>query len=630
MKTAAMSASALATIMFVLANVGIPLADTFRPVVRGKRGAVAAGTPLAAEAGLRLLEQGGNAVDAGCAAILAASVIEFSHFTFGGEVPIIIKPKDGAPAVINGQGTAPRLATREFFLERAKKPTDPNEPVYIGAPEYVSIAAAGARPGLIPSTGILPATVPGVLDAVVTALDKFGTKTLAQVMQPAIELADGFPIDELRVEYIQKTRQIFERWPTAARLYLPGGAIPKPGDMFRQPDLGRTLRQILQAEHDAAAGTRRADARHIGLIAGRDYFYKGPIAARISAFCEANGGLLRASDMAAFHATSETPAKTSYRGYEIYKTGFWAQGPVMLEALNILEGYDLHAMGHNSPDYTHTVVEALKLAFADRDRYYGDPDFAKVPSAELLSKEYAAGRRALIDPAHASMVQRPGDPWNNKALLNDASQPALTGPTQIPEAQRAHDTTCVNVIDKDGNLFSATPSGAWLPTVIAGDTGVPMGQRLQAFLLTEGHPNVLEPGKRPRNTLSPTLVMKDGKPMMVLSTPGADNQDQALLQVLLNVIEFGMNVQEAVEAPRFESLHLVSTFDDHRFNPGILNLEARIPESAAAKLKSRGHIVQAQPAYGNLAAPTIIVFKQEQGVIEAGADVRRGRYALAG
>jgi gamma-glutamyltranspeptidase/glutathione hydrolase len=629
MKTVAMSVSALATVIFVLGNVGVPLADTFRPVVRGKRGAVAAGTPLAAEAGLRLLEQGGNAVDAGCATILAASVIEFSHFTFGGEVPIIIKPKNGDPVVINGQGTAPRLATREFFLERSKKPSDPNEPVYIGAPEYVSIAAAGARPGLIPSTGILPATVPGVLDAVVTALDKFGTKTLGQVMQPAIELADGFPIDELRVEYIEKTRKIFERWPTASRVYLPGGSVPKPGDIFRQPDLARTLRQIVETERLVAAGVDSVPPRHAGLVAARDYFYKGPIADRISEFSEANGGLIRASDMATFQAKVDTPARTSYRGYEVYKTGFWAQGPVMLEALNILEGYDLHAMGHNSPDYIHTVVEALKLAFADRDRYYGDPDFAKVPAAELLSKEYAAGRRALIDPAHASLVQRPGDPWNNKALLNDAAQPSLTGPTQVPEAQRAHDTTCVNVIDKDGNLFSATPSGAWLPAVVAGDTGVPLGQRLQAFLLTEGHPNVLEPGKRPRNTLSPTLVMKDGMPLMVLSTPGADNQDQALLQVLLNVIEFKMNVQEAVEASRFESLHLISTFDDHRFNPGILNLEARIPETAAAQLKSRGHIVQGQPAYGNPAAPTIIIFKQDQGVIEAGADVRRGRYALA-
>ena len=629
MKTLATSFSVLATLVFLLGNVGIPLADTFRPVVRGKRGAVAAGTPLAAEAGMRLLQRGGNAVDAGCAAILAASVIEFSHFTFGGEVPIIIKPKNSDPAVINGQGTAPRLATRQFFLERAKKPADPSEPVYIGAPEYVSIAAAGARPGLIPSTGILPATVPGVLDAVVTALDNFGTKTLEQVMQPAIELADGFPIDELRIEYIEKTRKIFERWPTAARVYLPGGKVPRPGEIFRQPDLARTLREIVQAEQLVAAGVDSVSPRHAGLMAARDYFYKGPVAGRISAFSEANGGLLRASDMAAFHAKVDTPARATYRGYEVYKTGFWAQGPVMLEALNILEGYDLHSLGHNSPDYIHTVVEALKLAFADRDRYYGDPDFAKVPSAELLSKDYGTARRSLIDPARASLIQRPGDPWNNRALLNDAVQPALTGPTRIPEAERAHDTTCVNVIDKDGNLFSATPSGAWLPTVIAGDTGVPLGQRLQAFLLTEGHPNVLEPGKRPRNTLSPTLVMKSGEPLMVLSTPGADNQDQALLQVLLNVVEFNMNVQEAVEAPRFESLHYVSTFDDHRFNPGILNLEDRIGNEVAENLKSRGHEVKMQPAWGNPAAPTLIMFGREPGVIEAGADARRGRYALA-
>src|SRR5215510_10957049 len=334
MKTLATSFSVLATLVFLLGNVGIPLADTFRPVVRGKRGAVAAGTPLAAEAGLRLLEQGGNAVDAGCAAILAASVIEFSHFTFGGEVPIIIKPGSGDPAVINGQGTAPQLATREFFLERAKKPVDPSEPVYRGAPEYVSIAAAGARPGLIPSTGILPATVPGVLDAVVTALDNFGTKTLEQVMQPAIELADGFPIDELRIEYIEKTRKIFERWPTAARVYLPGGKVPRPGEIFRQPDLARTLREIVQAEQLVAAGVDSVPPRHAGLMAARDYFYKGPVAGRISAFSEANGGLLRASDMAAFHAKLDTPARATYRGYEVYKTGFWAQGPVMLEALN--------------------------------------------------------------------------------------------------------------------------------------------------------------------------------------------------------------------------------------------------------------------------------------------------------
>jgi gamma-glutamyltranspeptidase/glutathione hydrolase len=443
-------------------------------------------------------------------------------------------------------------------------------------------------------------------------------------MQPAIELADGFAIDELRVSYIEKTRKIYEPWPTSAKLFLPGGRVPKPGEIFSQPDLARTLRGIVRAERASASR-----GRHAALMAARDFFYKGEIAKRISDFSEKNGGLLRASDMAAFHAPVEEPTKTSYRGYEIYKTGFWAQGPVMLEILNILEGFDLRAMKHNSADYVHTLTEAMKLGFADRDRYYGDPSFVKVPGAELLSREYAIARRSLIDQKQASLEQRPGDPVNKKPLLNTGVQPAAIGESRVPEAERANDTTCVNVVDKDGNMFSATPSGAWLPTVVAGDTGVMLGQRMQSFLLEEGHPNVLQPGKRPRVTLSPTLVTKDGKPLMVLSTPGGDNQDQSLVQVLLNLIEFGMNVQEAVEAPRFQTVHLVSSFDDHRFNPGVLNLEDRIDKQTAADLTSRGHKIEMQAAWGNPSAPTVIVLRPESGAIEAGADPRRGRYALA-
>jgi gamma-glutamyltranspeptidase/glutathione hydrolase len=599
-----------------------PEADTFRPVVRGKRGAVAAGNPLTAEAGMRLLQQGGNAVDAGCAAILAGSVIEFSHFSFGGEVPILIKPSGAAVSVINGQGIAPRLATREFFLERAKKGVREKGPVYTGTPEYVSISEGGSKPGLIPSSGILPATVPGVLDAVVTALDRFGTKSLGEVMQPAIELADGFPIDELRVSYIEKTRKIIEQWPESTKLFLPGGRLPKPGEIFSQPDLARTLREIVAAERKAVSR-----GRHEALIGARDYFYKGATAKRISDFSEKNGGLLRAGDFAAFHAKVEAPARSSYRGYEVYKTGFFAQGPAMLEMLNMLEPYDLRAMKHNSADYIHTLTEAMKLAFADRDRYYGDPDFVGVPP-ELLSKDYAAIRRALIDQKRASLEQRPGDPVNKRPLINNGTHPAL-GQSTVPEAERANDTTCVNVIDKDGNLFSATPSGAWLPAVVAGDTGVLLGQRMQSFLLEEGHPNVLQPAKRPRITLSPTLVLKDGKPFLVLSTPGGDNQDQSLIQVLLNIVEFGMNVQEAVEAPRFQTLHLVSSFDDHRFNPGVLNLEERIMKQVQDDLASRGHKIEMQAAWGNPSAPTVIRFNSDSGVIEAGADPRRGRYAIA-
>jgi gamma-glutamyltranspeptidase/glutathione hydrolase len=624
MKTLPVLISITTAVAVLMASAIAPEADTFRPVVRGKRGVVTAGHPLSAEAGLRLLQQGGNATDAGCATILAASVIEFSHFSFGGEVPIIIKSAAGSPVVITGQGQAPRLANRKFFLDRAQKGEQASEFVYRGAPEYVSISAGGARPGTIPSSGILPATVPAVLDAVIVALDRFGTKTLAEVMQPAIELADGFPIDELRVTYIKNTRKIFEAWPTSAKLFLPGGRTPSVGEMFSQPDLARTLRQIVAAERQS-----RSRGRSQALKAARDYFYKGPVAKRISNFAEANGGLLRAGDFAAFQAKVEEPTRTAYRGVEVYKTGFWAQGPAMLETLNMLEGYDLRAMKHNSADYIHTITEALKLAFADRDRYYGDPDFVKVPGRELLSKEYAARRKALIDPARASLDQRPGDPVNNKALPGAPARPTLTGASMVPEAERANDTTCVNVIDKDGNLFSATPSGAWLPAVVAGDTGVLMGQRMQSFLLEEGHPNMLEPGKRPRITLTPTLVLKDGRPFLVLSTPGGDNQDQSLIQILFNIIEFDMNVQEAVEAPRFQTLHLVSSFDDHRFNPGVLNLEDRIAKDVMDELKSRGHKVEVQAAWGNPSAPTVIMFRPDTGVIEGGADPRRGRYAVA-
>jgi gamma-glutamyltranspeptidase/glutathione hydrolase len=286
-------------------------------------------------------------------------------------------------------------------------------------------------------------------------------------------------------------------------------------------------------------------------------------------------------------------------------------------------------MKANSADYVHTLTETMKLAFADRDRYYGDPDFVRVPTTGLLSKAYAVQRRGLIDPARASLEQRPGDPVNIKALPAVTPQPGLTGESRVPEAERANDTTCVNVIDKEGNMFSATPSGAWLPAVVAGDTGVLMGQRLQSFLLDADHPNVLEPMKRPRISLTPTLVLKDGKPFLVLSTPGGDNQDQSLLQVLLNIIEFGLNVQEAVEAPRFQTLHFVSSFDDHRFNPGVLNLEDRISGPVVDDLRARGHKVTIQPAFGNPSAPTVVMFRGDTGVIDGGADPRRGRYAVA-
>jgi gamma-glutamyltranspeptidase/glutathione hydrolase len=591
-------------------------ADTFRPVVRGKRGVVAGGHPLSVEAGLRILQNGGNAVDAGVATILAASVIEFSHFSFGGEVPILIKLKGQKVAVIEGMGQAPMKATREFFVNRAKEKSS-------GQTTMPNISRRG---GLIPSTGPLSATVPAILDACVTALDKFGTKTLSEVMEPAIQLADGFPIDELRVQYIRTRSSVFSQWPDAKRVFLPGGEIPKVGDIFIQADLARTLREIAGAEKAASGGKR--NSRHAGLMAARDYFYKGPIARRIGDYMQANGGLIAAGDFAKFAAKVGQPVETDYRGYQVYKAGFWTQGPAMVETLNMLEGFDLKKMGHNSPEYIHTLAEALKLAMADRDRYYADPDFVKIPMAELLSKDYAALRRPLIDQQRASLAQQPGDPTNMKAVLASATQ-TIGRVSEVPELERANDTTCVNVIDKDGNLFSATPSGAWLPAVVAGDTGVLMGQRLQSSLTDPNSPNVVAPGKRPRITLTPTLVLKGGEPFMVLSTPGGDNQDQALLQVLLNIIEFGMNPQEAVEAARFDTQHYVSSFDDHEFLPGSLNVESRVSLKTIQELSSKGHKVKVQGEWGTLSAPTVVVYDPKTGVAAAGADPRRSRYAVA-
>jgi gamma-glutamyltranspeptidase/glutathione hydrolase len=600
---------------------GLPLstshADTFRPVVRGKRGVVAGGQPLSVEAGLRILQKGGNAVDAGVATILAASVIEFSHFSFGGEVPILIKLKGQKVVVIEGMGQAPMKATREFFVNRDQAPslTGPGQTTQPGA----------RRGGLIPSTGPLSATVPAVLDACVTALDQFGTKSLAEVMQPAIELADGFPLDELRVNYIRSRAPVFSQWADAKRIFLPGGEVPKPGDVFVQADLARTLREIVRAERLGSKGMR--NNRHAGLMAARDYFYRGPIARRIGDYMQANGGLIAAEDFARFSAKVGQPVETDYRGYQVYKAGFWTQGPALLETLNMLEGFDLKKMGHNSPTYIHTLAEALKLGLADRDRYYGDPNFVKIPMTELLSKDYAALRRPLIDEQRASLAQQPGDPLNKKAVLASAVQ-TIGRASALPEIERANDTTCVNVVDGDGNMFSATPSGAWLPAVVAGDTGVLMGQRLQSSLTDPNSPNVVAPGKRPRITLTPTLVLKGGEPFMVLSTPGGDNQDQALLQVLLNIVEFGMNPQEAVEAPRFDTQHYVSSFDDHEFLPGSLNIESRVNLKTITELSNKGHKVKVQGEWGTLSAPTVIMYDPKTGVASGGADPRRSRYVV--
>jgi gamma-glutamyltranspeptidase/glutathione hydrolase len=573
-----------------------------RPIrrpMRGLRGAVAGGTDYSVEAGMRMFHAGGNAVDAGVAATLAGAVVEFSHFGFGGEAPILIRAKDGKVFAIAGVGAMPKLASADFFRNRKMLPG-----------EVQNLEPNGLR-GFMPVAGLMPALTPGMVEAVLVALREFGSRTAEEVLQPAIELADGFALDEYRAQSLARSRKFFDLWPTSLAVFVPEGRTPRAGDVFRQPDLARTLRAMAEADRKArAVGSTRA----AGIDAVRDYFYRGPVARKIDAFMQANGGLMRYDDMAQFRLKPEEAPSTTYRGYRVYKPGFWSQGPVMLQTLNLLEPRDLRAMGANSAEYVHTLTEALKLAYADRDSYYGDPKFADVPAERLLSREYAAERAALIS-GQASLEFRPGHAGRGPVHPSEAQIATV----KIDDALMARDTTCVNTMDRDGMVFSATPSGAWLPSVIAGDTGIPLTQRAQSFLLVPGHPNEVAGGKRPRITLSPTLVTKDDRPFLALSTPGGDNQDQALLQMLLYVIEFDMDAQRAVEAPRFQTRHLVSSFDNHAMNRGDLILDERTAAEVVAELAARGHKTSTRSRWANGAAPTMLR-RTPAGVIEAGVD----------
>jgi gamma-glutamyltranspeptidase / glutathione hydrolase len=577
---------------------------------RGTHGAVAGGSEYATEAGMRIYFQGGNAVDAGVATMFAASVSEFSHFGMGGEAPILIRTKAGKVYSIAGVGTMPKLATAEMFRERKPK-----------AGEILTLEPGGMK-GIIPVAGIMPALVPGMVESGLVALREFGTKSFGEVAQTAIELADGMAIDEMRAGAIARSRRFFDLWPDSKKTFMPDGQVPMPGEVFRQPNLARTLRSMVAAEKKvlATGGSRTA-----GIDAVRDYFYRGDIAHRIDAFMKENDGLLRYEDMAAFKLQPEEPVSVDYRGYKVYKPAFWSQGPAMLQALNILEGFDLRSLGFNSAEYIHKVTEALKLAYADRDTYYGDPKFVSVPTATLLSKEYAAERRKLIGQK-ASLDFVPGTINDKKGRHPIDMEIART---KIDPELMSSDTTCVDAIDKDGIVFSATPSGAWLPSVIAGDTGIPLTERAQSFLLVPGSPNELAGGKRPRVTLSPTLVTQQGgRPYLAFSTPGGDNQDQSLIQLFLDVVEFGMNAQAAVEAPRLQTRHLVSSFDNHAWVRGDLLLDERIPQNVMQDLAARGDRVGIRSRWASGAAP-VMVRVLPDGVIEAGADPYGYRVAHA-
>jgi len=568
--------------------------------VRGTKGALATGSNYSEQAGMRVFFHGGNAVDAGVAALFAAAVAEFSNVGMGGETPILIRTKAGKVYAIAGVGPMPRLASAKFFMEHQSR-----------SGEVLTIDPGGLK-RIIPVAGILSALVPGTVEAGLVALRDFGTKSFSEEIEPAIELADGMAIDAERSSAIERSHSFFDLWPDSRKTFLPQHRVTLPGEIFHQPNLARTLRSMAAAEKKALAS---GASREAAIDAVADYFYRGDIAHRIDAFSKANGGLLRYEDMAEFKLQPEEPLSTDYHNYKVYKPGFWTQGPAMLQALNILEGYDLRSMGFNSTEYIHTITEALKLAYADRDAYYGDPKFIDIPADTLLSKAYAAERRKQIGPV-ASMDFLPG---TINGIRGKHPTELDIARTKIDDALMAHDTTCIDAVDKDGIVFSATPSGAWLPSVIAGDTGIPLSERAQQFILVPGSPNELAGGKRPRVTLSPTIITEQGKPFLALSTPGGDNQEQSLIQLFLNVVEFGNNAQEAAEAPRFQTRHLVSSFDNHAWNRGDLLLDERIPRTVAAELVVRGHKVGIRSRWDSGAAPVMIRVMPD-GVIEAGGD----------
>lgn len=571
--------------------------QTMRPEIVGQRGIVAGGRHYSVYAGVHILEQGGNAIDAGVATVFAAAVVEISHFGFGGEAPAVIyDAKTRQVYVINGQGPAPKAATPESFAAKGK----------------------------VDGNGPLGATLPAVMDSMAIALERFGTMSLEQVMAPAIALADGFPMYAYLREVLVSNQERTEayRW---GHLYYADGRVPEVGEIFRQPNLARTLRSLVAAEHDAFAKNRnRSDA----IRAGRDAFYKGDIARRIVAANRAEGGVFSVDDLANFHGSVEAPSSTTFHGFEIYKAGAWNQGPALLETLNILEGFDLKAMGANSAQYIHTVHEAIKLAYDDRNAYLGDPAFSPIPLKGLLSKDYAAERRKLISP-EAFLEHRPGDPF--------AFDPSVKPPptryqphAQGGKSSSSGDTTCVNTVDQDGNLFSATPSSGWVigGAFIAGDTGVPLSNRMQAFDLDPLSPNVLAGGKRPRTTLTPTVVLKDGKPFLAISTPGGDSQDQQVLNVLLNILIFNMGIQVAIEAPRINSNHPHSSFDNHESVPGQLEVENRIPAKVLEELLTRGHDLKIVGPYAMSTGVVAVGVNPKTGTLRGGADPRRERYVF--
>jgi gamma-glutamyltranspeptidase/glutathione hydrolase len=586
-----------------------------RPLVGGPHAAVSAGHPLTTAAAFETLLQGGNAFDAGVTALLVGGVIEQDLYGLGGESLILVYPQaERVVTSIVGQGWAPRQATIDWYRSRNKD---------------------------LNGEGLDPGVVPGALHGALTVLERWGTMSFEQVAARAIDYAaGGFPLRALTARAITGNLDFIGRWPLNQQYWLkPDGSVYKAGETITLPTLANTLNRMVEAER-AQAHQGRAE----GIVAARDRFYKGDIAAEMVAFLQANGAPFELSDFAEFYAKIEEPTHTEYRGYTVYKQGFGSQGPVLLQTLNILEQFDLQAMGHNSPDYVHTITEAMKLAYADRDTYYADPEFVDVPAAGLLSKAYAKTRGAEIDPDHASTAFKAGDPlpydpeidnWPYWVADIDDGQTTDDATGSFgPSSGGLKDTSHIAIIDKDGNVFDATPSGGWVRgAVILGNTGIGLSTRGEQFWLDEDRANHIRPRARPRYTLTPSLVLRDGEPFMALGTPGGDNQDQTILQSFLNIVEFWPewypNLHDAIAWPRVRTQHLQGSFWPHAAGFNQLDVESAVSAELLVELRRRGHEVNEVPPLGVSGCATVVMIDPGTGNRLAAADPRRDCYAIA-
>jgi gamma-glutamyltranspeptidase/glutathione hydrolase len=621
---------------------------TQKPPLHGRHWMAVTGKPLAATAGAMIFQKGGNAVDAACAMIAATSTM-WDTLSWGGETQALIyNPHTGKVIGIDALGVAPTGATVEFY--KSKKMKYP--------PEY----------------GPLAAVTPGTPGGILTMLAEYGKLSLKDVLEPSIQMADGFAIEAQLANTIERNKAEIKKWRYAREVMLPHAGqkreAPEPGEVFKQTDLAATLRKLVEAEQTALASGKD---RKAAIYAAYDRFYKGDIAREIARGVKEEGGLITEQDLANWKVRIEEPVSTSYKGVEVYKLTQWTQGPAMLEALNILENFDLKGMGFNSARYVNTVYQTMSLAFADRDFYYGDPYFApEEPMAGLLSKEYAKQRAKLINPERNDPEQGPGDPypfmggqanpyralldkWNARPAANfdtpapatqDTVRPstqtsslALAESNQTARLSQSSDedftrsfyagTTSVEASDEEGWVVSVTPSGGWVPAVIAGHTGVGLSQRAQSFVMdaSEGPFNVIEPGKRPRVTLTPTLALKDGKPYLGFAVQGGDSQDQNLLQFFLDVVEFGMTVQEATEAPNINSFQMRSSFGAHEIRPGRILLAESMPPWVQRELRRMGYeLTFEERTSGPINA---IMLDQKHGTMWGGSSNHGEDYGIA-